>query len=352
MYNPKISIIIPVYNRQKTIGYCVESVLAQEYGNWELWLVDDGSTDRTAEICKQYGEQDQRIHYLRQANSGVSVARNNGIGHATGDWVTFVDSDDAITPTHLSLVPKMGEGRDLLMTNRTDYGDVQEVSLTGNKAVIAYLFGGGYFDPYKHTIYACWDKFYKRSILDAQHIRFREDISFGEDQLFVIEYLKHAEQFHLSNQHTYQPVPLGNEGIEHLAGKKRMPDEYLRCNMANYNALMALAQQTAVPQVHDYACQYILERVLRLMLIPYANIKTRHEVTHREWLSFAESKVRPIIAAHKDELSLVRNPLYEKQLQAILDGKAKQVYRYWFLKNFYNDATAAIARRWRRLTQH
>lgn len=143
MYNPKISIIIPVYNRQKTIGYCIESVLAQEYGNWELLLVDDGSTDRTAEICKQYGEQDQRIHYLRQANSGVSVARNNGIDHATGEWVTFVDSDDAITPAHLCLVPKMGEGRDLLMTNRTDYDDVQEVSLTGNKAIVAYLFGGG-----------------------------------------------------------------------------------------------------------------------------------------------------------------------------------------------------------------
>lgn len=211
-----------------------------------------------------------------------------------------------------------------------------------------YSARGG-VNPYNHTVYACWDKFYKQHILEKFHIRFRKDISFGEDQLFVIEYLKYAERFHLSNQHTYHPVPLGNEGIEHLAGKKRMPEEYLHCNMANYNALIVLATQTTVPQVRDYACHYILERVLRLMLIPYANLKTLHQVSPCEWLTFTESKVRPIIAAHKEELVLVHNDLYEKQLHDILNGKAKQIYCYWFLKNFYHDAFTAVVRRWHKL---
>lgn len=92
----RVSVIIPVYNSESTIDKCVQSVLSQTYSNIEIILVDDGSTDKSGEICRKYERRYSNVIYMYQQNQGVSAARNNGIQNATGKWIAFVDSDDYI----------------------------------------------------------------------------------------------------------------------------------------------------------------------------------------------------------------------------------------------------------------
>lgn len=92
--NPIISIIIPVYNAEKTLNRCVDSVLNQTFHDWELLLIDDGSKDRSMYLCDEYALKDKRIKVFHKKNGGVSSARNMGLDYARGEWITFVDSDD------------------------------------------------------------------------------------------------------------------------------------------------------------------------------------------------------------------------------------------------------------------
>ena len=96
-----ISIIIPVYNAENSIHRCIRSVCSQTYKDWELILVDDGSKDNSGKICDEYSKQDKRIHVIHKENEGVSKARNAGLKIATGDYISFVDSDDWLDNNYL-----------------------------------------------------------------------------------------------------------------------------------------------------------------------------------------------------------------------------------------------------------
>ena len=99
--SPLISIIIPIYNGEKYLKVCLDSILAQTYTHFELILVDDGSTDTSSQICDAYAESDSRVITYHISNGGVSHARNYGINVAKGGWITFIDCDDWITPDYL-----------------------------------------------------------------------------------------------------------------------------------------------------------------------------------------------------------------------------------------------------------
>ena len=98
MEKPIISIIIPVYNVQNFLPRCVDSILAQSFKNFELILVDDGSTDTSGFICDEYAHKDSRIRVFHNENCGAAAARKFGVSQAMGQWIEFVDSDDSITP--------------------------------------------------------------------------------------------------------------------------------------------------------------------------------------------------------------------------------------------------------------
>ena len=99
-----ISVIIPVYNTEQYLHRRIDSVLASAYQEFEILLVNDGSTDHSPDICRQYAEKDSRIRLINQKNQGVSAARNRGIDASTGDWIVFLDSDDRISPDFLRMV--------------------------------------------------------------------------------------------------------------------------------------------------------------------------------------------------------------------------------------------------------
>ncbi len=106
---PKISVIVPVYNVEKYLSRCIDSILAQTFGDYEVILVDDGSTDRSGKICDEYAEKDPRFRVIHKENGGLSDARNTGVSAAVGDFVCFIDSDDFIDPEMLSVLLSLTE---------------------------------------------------------------------------------------------------------------------------------------------------------------------------------------------------------------------------------------------------
>ena len=112
-----ISIIVPVYNTEKYLRRCIDSVLAQTYQDFELLLIDDGSKDSSGAICDEYAAQDARVRVFHKENGGVSSARNVGLDNARGEWITFVDADDWIESDMLELLLRKGEetGADIVM---------------------------------------------------------------------------------------------------------------------------------------------------------------------------------------------------------------------------------------------
>ena len=106
---PKISVIIPIYNAENYVGRCIESVQAQTYNNWQMILVDDGSKDKSLEICQKYADVDDRISVIHQENAGPGIARNTGIAKASGNYVVFIDSDDYIEKDYFQLLAKHNE---------------------------------------------------------------------------------------------------------------------------------------------------------------------------------------------------------------------------------------------------
>lgn len=94
MNKPMISVIVPVYNAEKYLQRCVDSILKQSFTDFEVLLIDDGSHDRSGELCDEYGDKDNRVRVFHKENGGVSSARNVGLDNALGDWLAFVDSDD------------------------------------------------------------------------------------------------------------------------------------------------------------------------------------------------------------------------------------------------------------------
>lgn len=105
----KISAIVPVYNSEKYVARCIDSIIAQTYSNWELILVDDGSVDNSLSILHEYEKHDSRIKVIHQSNAGPGIARNTGIQNATGDYIIFVDSDDKIIDNYFDLLSKKNE---------------------------------------------------------------------------------------------------------------------------------------------------------------------------------------------------------------------------------------------------
>ena len=208
----KISIIVPVYNCEKYIGTCIESIQGQTYQNLEIILVNDGSKDGSGEICRSYVVHDARIQYIEQENQGVSAARNHGIKKATGTFVMFVDADDTITNDACEkLAGHITEGIDLILCGfkRMFYRGEHLVSqydvLPECKNLTDQETLGKYFGRLYETtlLTSVWAKMYRKQALERHMPVFREDLSLGEDALFNLKFLKNCGNIAVENSTLY-----------------------------------------------------------------------------------------------------------------------------------------------------
>lgn len=202
----KISVVVPIFNVELYLNRCIESILAQLYLNLEVLLIDDGSTDNSLLICREYEKKDARVKVYTQQNKGVSEARNLGIQHATGEFITFVDPDDWIEPRmYESMLNRIKmDNSDICLC---DYAviknnkkiertlNLEELKITGQenifKSIILPLIGENENSINRIDGFV-WRLLIKRNILQASQVVFDKDIKIMEDLLFCISLFQHC----------------------------------------------------------------------------------------------------------------------------------------------------------------
>lgn len=209
----KLSIIIPVYNVEKYIRRCVESIYAQNYDDIEIILVDDGSKDNSGKICDELAEKDRRIKVVHKENCGCSMARNTGISLATGKYICFIDSDDEWFPNILNtLFAKNKYDYDMMIygaktvtsdgellgyeraNEERSYRDLKEVrSFLENLLPEERSWGLNYI----------WNRIYKTSLIIENKISFDTTLNLGEDFVFNCEVMKHLSSLYVSTDILY-----------------------------------------------------------------------------------------------------------------------------------------------------
>lgn len=198
----QVSVIVPAYNSGRTIERCIKSLIGQTYDAKEIIIVDDGSTDNTPNICQKY-EQKGELKYYKAAHGGVSKVRNLGLSKANGQYVMFVDADDYVRDTFLEKMVEASEIGDCdmcickyLRVVYNDHYPIKNLQKSGiidrNKYLIDTLK-----DPGHHYFGVIWNKIFKIDIIRKNNIRFRSDITLGEDFVFSLEYLLHAKKINV-----------------------------------------------------------------------------------------------------------------------------------------------------------
>ena len=200
--NPTVSIIVPVYNAEATISRCIESIINQEYRDFELLLIDDGSTDSSGTICDRYAAEDSRIRLIHKENTGVSETRNMALDLACGTYLQFLDSDDWITPNATRLFVEEAERYHCDMVISDFYrvvgkrvahkGDIDNDCVLTQEEFSAHMLQ----NPADFYYGVLWNKLYRRDIVEKYHLRMNPEISWCEDFMFNLEYIRHAEVFY------------------------------------------------------------------------------------------------------------------------------------------------------------
>lgn len=218
--NGIISIIMPVYNGAEHLDFSVMSILNQTYPHWELTIVDDGSTDATAELIRNWVEKDSRIRTFHQNNSGVSVARNLALSHCTGEYITMLDADDELEPDALALMLHQMEataGVDLVtagfceITRSTDKTVHRGGLLMGRKDSGIIPCDDGFLAEYAHC--SIWGKLLKTELIRQHNLQFKPGMKVGEDHLFFLQYLQHCRQAVVLQQELYHYMHWSDSAI-------------------------------------------------------------------------------------------------------------------------------------------
>ncbi len=205
MTMPKLSIVIPIYNSETWLKDCIDSILTQDYQDYELILVDDGSTDNSGEICDSYAAEDNRIKVLHIENGGLGNARNVGIKNARGEYILFVDADDEISKTCIPSL--LSHEADLVVgaTLRT-YKTRTERFGPECKKYYTYAEKTAFLDEYlPRFVYLDWShsKLFKLSVINDNGIRYNTKRYIPEDKLFMNDYLMYAKTFYVTDDIVY-----------------------------------------------------------------------------------------------------------------------------------------------------
>lgn len=212
---PSVSIIVPVYNCEKYIERCINSILNQTYTNIEVIIINDGSTDNSHKIVKNLIRIDNRIKYIEQENRGPSEARNKGIEKSTGDYLMFIDSDDSISDRYVEEMINimLDKEYDIVccgykdiskygIVNCNDFNMKDNLSLYDVIDMVCNGTGG-----------VLWSKIFKKDIVIKQNIKLNKDIFMCEDLIFVLQYILHCKSFGFIDEHLYTYNRLNESSI-------------------------------------------------------------------------------------------------------------------------------------------
>lgn len=302
----KISIIVPVYNAEKYVSACIESVLNQVYQNWELILVDDESSDGSVNICSQYSN-DQRIILAPKRHAGVAEARNYGLKMASGSYIMFLDSDDELEKHACeTLINSIGDtdlcvsgykrlypnGKEELMYSSYYQGRMEDMNEYFNDFMSKTLFQ------------APWCKLYKKRIIDENGLCFPPELCYGEDASFVYDYLSKSNTLTVTQAITYDYYVRGNSlshGLKNnqysinlflnkkvMELRKKWGMEYEKNYRADVrNSFSALINDTAYSNDYSYVNTTIKSAL--------ENIETRNAYQENVNLSYKQKALRQCV---------------------------------------------------------
>lgn len=257
---PLISIIVPVYNVERYISRCIESLINQTYINIEIILVDDGSTDNSYNICEKYAKEDLRVKLFHKKNGGVSSARNIGLKNAKGEYITFVDSDDWVKDDMIEhLLKKLNDNNVdisictcIVATNESmwDPNEGREDCLITEKEAIKRLL-------YKEYC-VVWGTLFSRNVIEG--IFFREDISNNEDSYFLFNVFRKAKKIYKSCQAKYIYNRQQEASITKNKNKKKALDQLKVANLIGNDLKSQLNEYEKEYSFYKFCALYNLNR--------------------------------------------------------------------------------------------
>lgn len=289
--SPLFSVIVPLYNREDTIHRCIVSVLEQQCEDFQLILVDDGSTDGSGRICDEFAAKDSRIKVIHQRNGGVSKARKQGLKCATGKWITFLDSDDWFTPDYLSDFAKvLCDDKDFYVCCQKNMrnGAVTKYRIVENMPFLQCFVKSGVCNVLGPVA-----KIYRNSIIQQHNIFFDEQMRNGEDHLFILNYLCFCSTLDIVNAVNYiqEYSPAGLDSVrkpyaeEINAVQKKFKGALQLLDKCNATAELKVEMLTMEAKFIYFRVLPSIENVERNKLACYIDLAARH---HNEvkWLRY------------------------------------------------------------------
>lgn len=323
-----VSIITPVFNAEKYLSKCIESVLGQIVSNWELLLIDDGSTDNSLAICNRYSSADTRIKVFTQSNQGPSCARNLGISQASGKWICFLDADDWIDSDFLLKFDSKHNDNDLIFQG---FKLVYESGQTESKMIpIKYIDLSKdqlILELLKSNMYG-WTciKQYRKSIIDKYKIRFDTKYKFREDFLFTMEYCIKCGNISFVEAAGYNYLQLTNSLAHRVPSVEMFYSMTLKLleishPLFYFNELGCYLKQIYLQDIHNsikdsYKCkeQNIARSVQRNMILTFMKYKNIYSQVN-------------ILYSHNPFINLVISFSWKIQSFRLLNFVFKTIYR-------------------------
>lgn len=293
---PSISVVVPVYNCERYLSQLIDSVLSQTFVNFELLLVDDGSTDESSCICDRYASLDDRVKAYHKENGGVSDARNYGIDRCSGEYVFFADSDDYLYPDCLEMMFREAQGYDLLIcsydsglrkditpskANRFTDGGVcgNNLDEIRNKDII-YKLG--------YSNFVVWTQLFKRNLINENHLRFKK--IYSEDEFFCYEFLLHVNAvkkinyqgyYYISNPDSLSSFHKSIAEMDYIEKMEQLYDNLIvRFQIANKEYIWSLFRRIAWRYV-----AYIHKGYFKDTRVNYlSRVRRWTMVRQREWI--------------------------------------------------------------------
>lgn len=337
---PTISVIVPVFNVERYLQQCVDSILSQSFDAFELILVDDGSTDSSNLLCDKYAREDDRIKVVHKVNAGVSAARNTGIDIANGKYIAFVDSDDFVDRAFLETLVSTIEASkaDLSVVGFSYYYDPQKSvdhtiaqdGVYSVKRFVKMMFKESYE---KHIISSVCNKLFRKELVELYQLKYSVVDHICEDGMFVYDYLMHCASIAFNSSVLYIYRQVTNQ--PHLMTKYNSNafeslDKY-------YQSILAfLSKHEAEMSVYDFVDYSFLRRCFGFLSNIYRSSNLPNERKYEELLRNVKDGTFQFFLTRSSSLSLSKREtvfvtLTRAKLLRIID---------WYLK--YKNKSASI----------
>lgn len=328
-----ISIIVPIYNSSKYLRRCLDSILIQTFLDYELILINDGSTDNSGQICDDYAKQDERIKVFHKINEGVSAARNLGISKALGEWICFVDSDDVVYSNYLEDFQSKDvvENVDIIIQGLVKKYDDSEHLLHFENQVIK---GDNYYKLFEELKIFDYGyavaKLFKTNIIRDNDLSFPKNISLAEDLLFLLTYIHYCKTLHFVDKENY--IYFIQEGT--LSNTKKKPIEYFN-RYFQYKNILKQFYKPVFNQLAHKQYQSLGQSLGAALYVSIESLYGNYALPRKQRLMYLKK-------IDNEDLELLNYHNYKKQnlifrvIMKFSKMKITQLSDFLFLNYFYN----------------